>query len=298
MASPILLYIVTVMIWGTTWFAIEFQLGYVAPEVSLVYRFGIAAASLLLFCILTGRSLVLTQRDHVFVALQGATLFSGNYLIFYHATGYLTSGLVAVVFSAVMFMNMLNGAMFLKRRVERRVLIGACFGLLGITCIFWPEIMMVRESPASADTVRGLLLSVAATYLASVGNIISARNQQLGLPVMQTNAWGMFYGVIIMLVFSILSGAEFVIDWRLGYLVSLLYLAIFGSVFAFGAYLTLIGRVGADRAAYAGVLFPIVALVISSLFEDFRWSLLATAGVGSVLLGNLLVLGMPTRKLD
>lgn len=292
MATSPVLYLLTILVWGTSWFAIKFQLGVVAPEVSLVYRFGLAALLLLLFCRLTSRPFGFGRRDHGFILVQAICLFSANYLIFYHATALLTSGLIAVVFSSVMFMNMFNQALFLKRRVEPVVLLGAVLGLIGIALVFWPEI---STTATSSDVMRGLLLSVVATYLASVGNIVSARNQQAGLPVIQTNALGMGYGALVMLVYALLLGSTFNYDFSLHYSISLLYLALFGSILAFGAYLTLIGRIGADRAAYATVIFPIVALVISSWFEDFDWSLPALAGVGLVLTGNLLVTGRPRR---
>ncbi|MBX2824940.1 MAG: DMT family transporter [Gammaproteobacteria bacterium] len=290
MAASPFLYLLTVLIWGTSWFAIKFQLGVVAPEVSLVYRFGLAAVVLLLFCRLTARPINFALRDHGFVALQAICLFSTNYLVFYHATGLLTSGLVAVVFSLVIFMNMFNQALFLKRRVEPVVLLGAVFGLVGISLVFWPELTATENSAA---VQKGFWLSVVATYLASVGNIASARNQQAGLPVLQTNALGMAYGALVMLAYALAAGSRFTYDWSWHYSASLLYLAVFGSIVAFGAYLTLIGRIGADRAAYATVIFPIVALVISSWFEDFDWSPAALSGVGFVLVGNLLV----TRRL-
>ncbi|MBX2881161.1 MAG: DMT family transporter [Granulosicoccus sp.] len=292
MTSSPFLYLVTIMTWGTSWFAIKFQLGVVAPEISLIYRFGLAALILLFYCIATQRSLHFTLRDHVFVLLQGACLFSGNYLIFYHATALLASGLVAVIFSSVMFMNMFNGALFLRRPVEPQVMFGAVLGLGGITLVFWPEIV---RAGVGSGVMRGLLLSLGATYLASLGNIISARNQQQGLPVLQTNALGMGYGTLLMLLVALLLGSTFNFDNRLSYSVSLIYLAVFASVLAFGAYLTLVGRIGADRAAYATVIFPIVALVISSLFEDFHWSPVALTGVVFVLVGNVLITGLPKR---
>jgi len=286
MAASPSLYLLTILIWGTSWFAIKFQLGVVAPEVSLVYRFGLAALLLALFCRLTKRSFDFALRDHGFILLQAICLFSTNYLIFYHATALLTSGLIAVVFSSMMFMNMFNQALFLRRRVEPVVMLGAMLGLIGISAIFWPEI---KATNASSDVTRGLLLSVLATYLASLGNIVSARNQQTGLPVIQTNAMGMGYGALVMFLYAWVLGSTFNYDFSWGYSVSLLYLAVFASILAFGAYLTLIGRIGADRAAYATVLFPIVALIISTWFEDFNWSPPALAGVGLVLLGNVLV---------
>jgi len=281
------LYLASVLIWGSTWYAIKFQLGVVAPEVSLLYRFALAALILLAFCALTRRSLQYSLPQHGFIALQGLFLFSSNYLVFYWATELLTSGIIALMFSTVILMNIVNGAIFMRALVSRRVILGACFGIAGIASIFWAELSVVENN---ADTWQGLWMCLLATYFASIGNIISARNQKNGIPVIQTNAWGMGYGALVMAVYAIFSGASFDYDPGFGYSVSLIYLALFGSILAFGSYLTLVGRIGADKAAYAAVLFPVIALGISTIFENYQWSLRAVFGFALVLLGNYIVL--------
>lgn len=286
-------YLLTVLIWGSTWFAIRFQLGDVDESVSLVYRFGLASVLLLMWCVVRRVSLKFTMAEHLAMAAQGLCLFSTNYLLFYWCTGLITSGLVAIIFSTVIVMNIINGALFLKRSVQPLVLFGALIGLAGITLVFWDEIASARAESAlaSRDVFAGLGIGLVATFLASLGNILSARNQSRGLPVLQTNAYGMAYGSALMVIYALFTQAPFTVDVSLPYLASLLYLSVFGSIIAFGAYLTLVGRIGADRAAYATVLFPLVALVISSVFEDFEWTPLALAGVALVLVGNVLVVG-------
>ncbi len=286
------LYVITILVWGTSWFAITFQLGVVPPEISLVYRFGLAAVLLLLYCLYRSRSLKFTIKQHCFIAAQGVCLFCVNYLIFYYATGYLTSGLVAVIFSSVIIMNMLNGALFLRRPIQPLVVVGAVTGLAGITLVFWPEVVGASDI-TSPGVMKGLVLSLVATYMASLGNILSARNQADNIPVIEANALGMAYGSIVMLVYAVLSAKSFVFEWTSEYVVSLLYLSVFASIIAFGAYLTILGRIGADRAAYATVLFPIVALIISGLFENYTWGLLSITGIALVLLGNFIVTKAP-----
>ena len=281
------LYLATVMIWGSTWYAIKFQLGTVAAEISLVYRFLLASIILLIFCLATKKNLRFSPGQHMFIFLQGLFLFSINYLIFYWATGLLTSGIVALLFSTVILMNIVNGAIFLKQAVNLYVVIGAITGIIGITAIFWSEVGGVENNAASW---RGLWLGLIATFFASIGNILSARNQKHKLPVIQTNAWGMAYGALIMASFALLQGIPFNYDPSISYTISLLYLSIFGSIFAFGSYLTLIGRIGADKASYAAVLFPVVALFISTIFEDYQWTFTAICGFGFMLIGNYLVL--------
>ncbi len=281
------LYLSAVFIWGTSWFAIKFQLGTVAEEVSLVYRFFLASATLMIFCLATRRVLQFSPRQHGFMALQGLFLFSSNYLVFYWASHLLTSGLIAVAFSTVIVMNIIGSTIAFRHRITLKVLFGAMLGLCGIVMIFWPE---VRAFELNGDGARGLAMSLFATALASVGNIISARNQIHKLPVIQTNAWGMAYGAMLMAVFALFRGVPFSIESTPAYLGSLLYLALFASVFAFGAYLTLIGRIGADRAAYAAVVFPLVALALSTVFENYHWTPFAVVGLLLVLTGNIVVL--------
>ncbi len=281
------LYFASVLIWGSTWYAIKFQLGVVAPEISLVYRFALAAAILLAYCVATGRRLRYSPAQHGFIALQALFLFSSNYLIFYYATALLTSGIVALLFSTVILMNIVNAALFLRAPINRRVIVGALLGIGGIAAIFWSEVTAVD---AGAGTWRGLWMCLVATYLASLGNILSARNQKNDLAVVPTNAWGMAYGALIMLAYALASGVPFAYDPAPAYSVSLLYLAVFGSVLAFGSYLTLVGRIGADRAAYAAVLFPVIALGISTLFENYLWTARAIFGFALVLVGNYIVL--------
>jgi drug/metabolite transporter (DMT)-like permease len=200
---------------------------------------------------------------------------------------------VAIIFSTVIVMNIINGAIFLKKPVQSIVLLGALVGLLGITLVFWHEIEASQavSEQASATVLKGLGMGLVATFFASLGNILSARNQSHKLPVLQTNAFGMAYGAGFMVIYALLAGVPVVFEWSVGYVGSLLYLSIFGSIIAFGAYLTLVGRIGADRAAYATVLFPLVALLISSIYEDFQWTPLALAGVALVLIGNIMVVG-------
>ena len=285
--NNLILYAATVMIWGSTWLAIKFQLGTVDPMVSVVYRFVLAALILHLWCRLSGRRMRFSVREHLFMAMQGACLFALNYWCFYLAETRLTSGLAALVFSTIVILNVVNAALLLGAPLELRVIGGALLGLAGIALVFRPELASFHLGDVG---LLGLLLSLAATLLASFGNILSARNQRHGLPVIQTNAWGMSYGALLMLLLALATGRHFAFDFAPSYLVSLGYLTVFGSVVAFGCYLTLVGRIGAPRAAYATLLFPLVALGISTLVEGYRWTPEAGAGIALILAGNLLAL--------
>jgi drug/metabolite transporter (DMT)-like permease len=283
--TPIL-YLVTVLIWGTSWYAMELQL--VLPgELAIVYRFVLAAAMLVGFCLATGRSLRFKPRDHLFMALQGFFLFCINYILFYWAAVYLVSGLLAVCFSTITVMNIANAALLYRQRVDPRVAVAAALGLVGIGLVFWPELAQIELSRAAAV---GLGMSLVATYAASLGNMVTVRHSRARIPVIEANAVGMSYGALFTLVIVIAEGLPFAFVWTASYVGSLLYLALFASVIGFGSYLTLVQRIGADRAAYASVLFPIVALAVSTVLENYRWTLPAVIGVALVLVGNLLVL--------
>ena len=289
------LYALTVLIWGSTWFAIEFQLGVVTPEVSLVYRY--AGASLLLFawCRYRGLRLTFAARDHVWFVLLGLLLFGINYIIAYRAQLYITSALTAIAFSTMVWMNIINARLFFGVRANRRVLLGASLGVAGIFTLFAPQIGNLSFS----DSVFfGSFLAVLSALVASFGNMVSQASQKADLPVIQSNAWGMFYGALLTAVIAQSNGQEFDFDWSIAYVGSLAYLMIFGSIIAFGAYLTLLGRIGAPKAGYAMVMFPVVALVLSALFEGLEVDVPIIIGTVLVLAGNLFVLDTrrPARK--
>ncbi|MEH6472527.1 MAG: EamA family transporter [Halopseudomonas sp.] len=287
-----LLYLTTVMIWGSTFYVIKFQLGLVDPLVSVAYRFILAGVLLLVFCRLRGMALAFSAKEHLFMLLQGLSLFGINYWLMYQGTAHLTSGLIALTFSTIVMMNIVNSAVFLGAPVRKEVVIGGVLGLLGITLVFQPS---DAGFELSGLALQALLIVLVGTYCASLGNITSARNQRQGLPVIQTNAFGMSYGGIAMLLIALLSDKPLAFDTSLPYIGSLLYLSVLGSIIAFGCYLTLVGRIGADKAAYTTLLFPIVALQISTLLEGYQWSASGLMGIGLVLLGNLIILISPQQ---
>jgi len=280
-------YILTSLIWGSTWLVITFQLGVVAAEASIVYRFALAALLLMVYTLARRLPMRFTPRQHAFIALQGTFLFSLNYILVYLAEQNLTSGLVAIVFSMLILSNVVLGAVFLRNPIRPRVVLGGVIGVAGLALVFGPELAGFAQG---GGWRLGLLLSAAAVLSASVGNILSARNQRAGLPVVQTNAYGMAYGAAMTLVIAVVRGVPFTFDPSPSYILSLLYLAVFGSVIAFGTYLTLIGRMGVDRAAYIGVIFPLVALLLSMLFEGLNLGAVGLVGVALVAAGNVLVL--------
>jgi drug/metabolite transporter (DMT)-like permease len=290
--SPLALFAIATAIWGSTWLAIKFQLGVVAPEWSVALRFALAALLLGAWCVLTRRSLRFGARAHVFLALQGVTLFGLNYVGVYQAERYATSGLVAVLFSTIVFMNPIGSRLVFGTPLTLRTLVAAGLGVVGVALLFLPELRQARQGGAVA---LGILLGLVATAVASGGNLTAMRNQAAGIPVLTGNAWGMAYGALTAALIALATGEAWSIDWRAPYLASLVYLAVFGSVVAFAAYLTLLKEVGSASGSYVAVATPIVAMLLSTLFEDYRWTPVAAVGVVLAVAGNWLALA-PNRR--
>ncbi len=281
------LYLITVLIWGTTWIAIEFQLGEVAPGVSIFYRYGLAALLLFGWCRARGLPLGFDRGAHAHFVLLGLLLFGLNYMLTYYAQVHITSALSAIAFSTMLWMNIINSRLFFGTRAGARVLLGSALGIAGIVALFLPE---VGTLSLSDSTLFGASLCVIGAYVSSLGNMVSQNAQRRHLPVMQSNAWGMLYGAAFTGVIALIQGREFNFDLSLGYVTSLLYLAVFGSIIGFGSYLTLLGRIGANKAGYNVVMFPVVALAVSWAFEGLAITANIVLGVLLVIAGNVLIL--------
>ncbi|MDP5138183.1 DMT family transporter [Rheinheimera baltica] len=282
-----LLYLVTVLIWGSTWFAIEFQLGEVAIEVSLAYRFILSAILMWLFCVWRRLPMRFSAKDHGFIALLALFNFALNYILIYQAQQYLTSAMTAIAFTTMLLMNIVNTRLFFGKPVAKRIYFGALMGIAGIIVLFYPDLDGLDFTNAS---LIGLVLVLGSALSASLGNMASVRNSRAGLPITQVNAWGMLYGAIGLTALVLFSGTPFTFSTSPAFIISLLYLAVFGSVIAFATYFALLKGMGPEKASYTIVLFPLVAVVLSTLFEDFAWSGYTFAGFALVLLGNALVL--------
>lgn len=291
--NNIILYALTVLIWGSTWYVITFQLGSVDPLVSIAYRFGMAAVVMLGVLAIMGKlkPRAYNRKQHMFLALQGLFLFCLNYWLFYIGTGYLTSGLVAVIFSTMTLMNIVNQAMIFRIPIKKQVVLGSFIGLSGVTAVFWPEIAHMNGNDG---VITGIVYCLVASYLASLGNMAALRNSRDEIPVIESNSYGMAYGAVFCFVIIFASGISITFDTSFNYIWSLVYLAILGSVIAFTCYLTLLKNIGADKAAYASVMFPIVALIISTVFEGYVWTPEALLGMGLVVIGN--VVAMANRE--
>ena len=281
------LYGITILIWGSSWIMIKFQVEVVSASISVFYRFFLAAIILQCLCLIKRQKSVYDLREYIFIAIQGFCLFAVNYWLFYLSAEYLTSGLMALIFSTIVVMNMINGRIWFGTPINLKMVFGAMMGISGLTLVFWPEI---QWEDSNYNMFKGLLLAFVATYFSSLGNIVSVRNQKKGIPVFYSNTYAMTFGCLTMLMITMITDEPWNFSWNPQFLLSLVFLSVFASVVGFWCYLTLLGRVGADRGAYATLIFPIVALSISTVFEGYQWSLIAIYGVVLILLGNFIIL--------
>jgi drug/metabolite transporter (DMT)-like permease len=287
------LYVATVFLWGVSWIGIRAQLGVVAPEMSVLWRFALAALVTWGWVLMAGKPVRFPAADHLRFFATGCCLFSFNFISFYYGGLTVPSGLLAVVFSLASIFNLALGFVLFRQKVEGRVALGGAIGVAGIALLFWPEI---AGAGFNAAALRGLGLCVLGTLIFCSGNMISTLVQRRGVPLISANAWAMTYGSLVLLAINLVRGNEFVIEPTARYIGSLLYLAIGASVLAFASYLTLLRRLGAARAGYTTVLFPIIALGVSTVLEGYVWTPVAAIGVALALAGNILVLRRPAAK--
>lgn len=290
-SSNSLLYAVATLIWGSTWLAITFQYGVVPPSASVAYRFLIAGLILLVWSALRRDRLRFTARELGWAGLQGVLLFGASYVFVYEAERHIASGLMAVLNSAMLFFNLLGMRMAFGQELTRKSMLGAALGLLGIVMVFWPEIAATQ----SVSNWTGIACGATAALLASLGNLVAQHNRNASIPLLPGLAYGMLIGGACTLAFTLLRDGSLVFDTRPAYVAALLYLAVFGSVLAFAAYLTLMGRIGAGRAGYIAVAVPILALLLSAMFEDYEWRVWTVAGVVSAVFGNVVMLADAQR---
>jgi len=281
------LFAIATLIWGSTWLAITFQLGVVAAEVSVAYRFALAALILAIWCRATGRSLAFSRRDHAFLVAQGFLMFGANYVSIYEAERYVTSGLVAVLFSTIVFTNPIGMRIVYRAPIARRTLFAAVLGVAGVVLLFLPELLTVKSS---AGVALGIAFGLAGTVLATGGNLIAVRNHHARVGVLEGTVWGMAWGAATAALIATVTGASWTFDPSPRYALSLVYLAVFGSIVAFGAYFTLIKKVGVALASYTGVATPVIAVLLSTLLEGFAWTWTAVFGVVLAATGNYIAL--------
>ena len=282
---------ICVLTWGTTWYAITFQIGHTAPEVGVALRFALAGATVLAMCVWRGLPLRFTASQHARLALQGAFLYGVSYICVYHAEQHVVSGLVAVGYSASPLISGVGARALFGVRISGRFVVGGLLGIAGVALIFWPEF---GKAAGSRSAAWGALFTIASVLLSTVGSLTASRNSVHDLPLWPALGYGMLYGAASCVVVALLQGQRVVPEAAVlalpSWWASLLYLSLAGSVLTFACFLTLQERIGPGPTGTVGVMTPLLALVVSMLFEGFRPDLLTFIGAAFAVLGNVLML--------
>ena len=281
------LFAICVLTWGTTWYAITFQIGLTPPEVGVALRFALAGAVVLSFCAARGLQLRFTLREHALLALQGAFMYGVSYICVYHAEKHIVSGLVAVGYSASPLVAGLGAHWLFGQKATPRFLAGGVVGLAGVALMFWTEL---GKAAGDRNAWLGLLFTFGAVLLSSVGSLAASRNRRHGLPFWPALGYGMLYGAAVTAVVALAQGQTFALPAVASWWLALFYLALAGSVLTFACFLTLQERIGPGRAGAIGVLIPLLAVTVSVIFEGFRPDAVTVAGAAMAVAGNVLML--------
>lgn len=259
----------------------------VTPEVAALYRCVIASVTMLALCIFKKVQLRFSLKNHLYICLLGISLFSLNFILLYKAVHYLVSGIVAVIFSMVSFVNIINEALFFRKKPTVNVVVGALMGVGGLCIFFFDELSGLSENPGM---LTGLALTFGATLAFSLGNMISKRNQNNNLDVLPAMTMALVYGTLIVFLFCLSQSSTFILPNDPLFWAGAVYLGIPCTVIAFLCYLKLVNTLGPSQAGYTTVVFPMIALVVSWGFEGYQWSFYDLAGLSMVMAGNVLVM--------
>lgn len=291
-SSNAFLFSLCTLVWGSTWIAITYQIHEMHNMLSVALRFGLAAIIIAIMCLIKNISLRVPLKEHKWLMLAGLLIYCMDYTFLYFAQEYMISALLAVLSSSVIYFNVVLRRLFLGIPLRVEVLVGASVGLGGIILIFYPEFTRFSVQDGIGF---GLLFACVSFLSAAFGNVVSEKILNSSIRVLQMNFWAMTYGVAITLIMALLNGAKFSLPNEASYYISLLYLSVFGSVIAFGAYMRLVKQIGSDKSAYVVLVYPIVALLISTFFEAYVWTKVSFMGVLIVLIGNAIAMGKLNR---
>jgi drug/metabolite transporter (DMT)-like permease len=291
-AGDYALYATVVVLWGAAWLPLRLQLGVVSPEVSAFWRFLLGGLIVFGWLVAVKGRVRFTLADHARFAVLGLTMFSFNFISAYYAGFHLNGGLLAILFSLMAVVNPVYAALLGRGGLNTRIVGGAIMGVVGVALLFGPKVL---AADGQAGTLIGVLLMLLSILIFSTGNMFSAAFQARGLPVLSANAWATLYGTAFIALFALVRGQPFIVEWTPTYVGSILFLAVAGTAVGFFAYVTLIGRIGTGRTGYVTVLMPLVALVLSTFFEGYVWTVYAFIGVALVLAGNAIVLSAPAK---
>ncbi len=295
--SNLILFLGALFFWSATWSIIGLTQVNIDldPTISVFIRFIIAGLIILIFVALTKRKLIFSIKDHAYFFVLGVFLYSGNYIFFYHSNVYLSSNIPATVFCLLTIFNILGEKFIFKKKITFSTFLGALLGIVGIAIIFFNDFLSFN---LNSGTTLGIIFALLATFSASVGNLIAIYNKRnFNIPLLQNVAFAMIYGAVVALLLAIIKGSEFYIPvTNLSYMAGLLYLIIFGSIIAFLCYIRFIENTSASTGGYIGVAMPVLALIISMIFEDVKPDIYFLSGLPIALLGLLLILKQESDK--
>lgn len=275
------------LIWGSTWLVIKDQIGSVPPSWSVTWRFIAAAIGMGVLALVRRESLRLNAEGLKVAALLGLLQFVMNFQFVYRAEHHLTSGIVAVFFALLVVPNALMAWAVLKQPVTRGFMGGSLVAGAGIALLLLHE---YRMAPPEGQVLTGIALTTAALFSASSANVLQASPMARRVAMVPMLGWAMLIGAVLDGAFAWVVEGPPQFDPRPSYVFGVLYLGIVGSVVTFPLYFRLLQRLGAGRGAYNGVLVPVVAMLLSTAFEGYRWSVLALAGSALAMLGLVLAL--------
>ena len=285
-------FFVVVLIWGSTWIVIRDQISVVPPSWSIAYRFAVAGVTMLAWAAMRGERLALDGRGFAFAAALGLAQFVVNFNLVYRAEAYITSGVVAVVYALLLVPNAALARIFLGQRMGRQLLAGSAIAMAGIALLFVHEMRL--SAHGTTATALGLTLALAGVLAASIANVMQATETSRAYPASALLGWAMLLGAGMDAAFAWGVSGPPVLEARLGYIAGILYLGVFGSAISFSLYFALIRAIGPAKAAYTSVIIPVIAMLFSTVFEGYRWSLLAAAGGLLVVAG--LVIALRARR--
>ncbi len=285
-------FILLTFIWGSTWIVIKDQLGVVPPSWSVCYRFLLGGVVMLAYAKLTKTNLNIGRAGHFFAIPFGLAQFAFNFNFVYRAEIYITSGLVAVVFALLVVPNAIFSRIFLKQKMTGQFILGSCIAVGGLGLLFMNE---VRADPGGQTaTLMGVGLTLLGVLSASTSNIMQATERAKLFPMAAVLGWGMLWGALADAVLAFTTAGPPVLDMRWSYFAGVAYLGIIASAIAFTLYFGVIRQIGPAKAAYSSVIIPIIAMLISTVAEGYRWTGLGIAGCALALAG--LVVALSARK--
>jgi drug/metabolite transporter (DMT)-like permease len=295
MLSPRVLipFMLTGTIWGSTWFVITGQISNVPAAWGVFYRFMLATPALFVLAVVMGNRLRLNRPEHLLAFGVGIAQFSGNFLFVYHAEAHITSGIVAVMFALLMVPNAVFAKIFIGEKVQPGFIGGSLVAIVGVALLLVHE---WRVAPLDGNVGLGIVLAIGGMLAASIANVVQANPTGRGVPMVSFLAWAMVYGTLFDLAFALITVGPPVVPQAWQFWAGTAYLAIIGSVVTFPLHYNLVREIGAGRTAYNGIVTVCVAMLLSTLFEGYRWTWLTAIGAALALLGMGLALRSKQKK--